>query len=153
MYKNLSQDESPSGYEGLEVSPPVYVKIDGKLSPVPQISILEATILIQNKSCQLSQFSRKINIVCKIGAKNEFGGILRSHPLVLWQSEPYSTNVDVQQSQWIVRKIKSSSINLHIRDYHSLQKEFPWIILPERCAKLFTYYQGKFLIFLCACAQ
>ena len=45
VYKNLSQDESPPGYEGLEISPSVYVKIDGKLSPIPQISILEATIL------------------------------------------------------------------------------------------------------------
>ena len=88
--------------------------------------------------------------MCKIGAKNEFGGILKSHPLVMWQSEPYSTNVDRTTEATIVRKIKSSSINLHIRDYHSLQKEFPWTILPERCAKVFTYYEGKFLnLFVC----
>ena len=45
VYKNLSQDEFAPGYVGLEVSHPDYVSISEKLSPIPQISIPEATIL------------------------------------------------------------------------------------------------------------
>ena len=46
-----------------------YAEINGKLSPVPQIYTLETTILAENNSFQLPQFSRKIYIVCKIGPK------------------------------------------------------------------------------------
>ena len=69
-----------------DISPPGYVAINRKLSPIPQIYTLETTILVKNNSCQFSQISRKIYIVCKIGPKNEFGGILKSHPLAMWQS-------------------------------------------------------------------
>ena len=68
-----------------DVSPPNYVAINRKLSPIPQIYTLEITILAKNNSYQFSQISRKIYIVCKIGPKNEFGGILMSHPLAIWQ--------------------------------------------------------------------
>ena len=69
-----------------DVSPPGYVAINRKLSPIPQIYTLEATILAKNNSCQFSQISRKIYIVCKIGPKIEFGGTLMSHLLAMWQS-------------------------------------------------------------------
>ena len=68
------------------VSPPGYVAINRKLSPIPQIYAQETTILAENNSCQFSQISRKIYIVGKIGPKNEFGGTLTSHPLAMWQS-------------------------------------------------------------------
>ena len=68
-----------------DISPPGYVAINRKLSPIPQIYTLETTILAKNNSCQFSQISRKIYIVCKISPKNEFGGILTSHPLAMWQ--------------------------------------------------------------------
>ena len=73
----------PPGYVGLEVSPPGYVAINKKLSPIPQICTLETTILAKNNSFQFSQMSRKIYIVCKIGPKNEFDGFLKSYPLAM----------------------------------------------------------------------
>ena len=69
-----------------DVSPPGYVAINRKISPIPQIYTLETTILAKNNSCQFSQISRKIYIVCKIGPKIELGGTLMSHPLAMWQS-------------------------------------------------------------------
>ena len=69
-----------------DVSPPGYVAINRKISPIPQIYTLETTILAKNNSCQFSQISRKIYIVCKIGHKIEFGQTLMSHPLAMWQS-------------------------------------------------------------------
>ena len=69
-----------------DVSSPGYVAINGKLSHIPQICILETIILVENYSCQFSQISRKSDIVCKISPKNEFGEILKSHPLAMWQS-------------------------------------------------------------------
>ena len=68
------------------MSPPGYVAINRKLSHNPEIYKQETTILVKSNSCQFSQISRKINIVCKIGPKNEFGEILKSHPLAMWQS-------------------------------------------------------------------
>ena len=68
------------------MSHPGYVEINTKLSPIPQIYTRETTILAKNNSCQFSQISRKIYIVCKIGPKIEFGGTLMSHPLAMWQS-------------------------------------------------------------------
>ena len=69
-----------------EVSSAGYVAINRKLSHIPQIFILKASILAKNNSCQFSQISRKIYIVCKIGLKNRFGWTLKSHPLAMWQS-------------------------------------------------------------------
>ena len=70
----------------VEVSSAGYVAINRKLSHIPQIFILKASTLAKNNSCQFSQISRKIYIVCKIGLKNRFGWTLKSHPLAMWQS-------------------------------------------------------------------
>ena len=64
--QNLSQK---SVWWDFDVSPPGYVAINRKLSPIPQIYTPETTILAKNNSCKFSQISRKIYIVCKIGPK------------------------------------------------------------------------------------
>ena len=69
----------------LKSHPPGYVAMNRKLSPIPQIYTLETTILVKNNSPQFSQISRKIYLVCKIGPKNVFGGILKSNSLAMWQ--------------------------------------------------------------------
>ena len=76
----------PPGYVGLEVSPPGYVSINEKLSPISLFSILEATFLQQKNSCQFSQFSRKFTLSQENWSQNEFGGILKSYSMGLWQS-------------------------------------------------------------------
>ena len=58
----------------LKSYPPGYVEINGKLSPIPQICILKATILAESNYCQFSQFSKKIYIVYKIGPKMSLVG-------------------------------------------------------------------------------
>ena len=63
----------------------------------------------QNNSCKLSQFSRKIYIVCKIGPKMSLVRLQIS--LTPW----------LCGNQW---KIKSYSTNLHTRNYHSGEKQF-----------------------------
>ena len=73
-------------YWDFDVSPPGYVAINRKISPILQIYTLETTILAKNNSCKFSQISSKIYIVCKIGHKIEFGGTLMSHPLAMWES-------------------------------------------------------------------
>ena len=73
-------------FAGFCISPPGYVAIKRKLGNIPQIYTPENTIPAENNSCQFPEISRKIYIVCKIGPKNEFGGILKSHPLAMWQS-------------------------------------------------------------------
>ena len=80
--------------------------INRKLSPIPQIYTLETTIPAKNNSCHFSQISRKIYIVFKIGPKNEFGGILMSHPLAM--SIPVKSvwlDVEVSSAGYINRKL------------------------------------------------
>ena len=52
-----------------KVLAPDYVKINQNFSPIPQIYILNTTILTKNNFWKVSQFSRKTYIVCKIGTK------------------------------------------------------------------------------------
>ena len=48
---------------------PDYVTINQNFSPIPQISIPKASIMAKKDFWKISQFSRKIYIVCKIWTK------------------------------------------------------------------------------------
>ena len=52
-----------------EVLPPDYVTINQNFSPIPQIYIPDTIILTKNNFWKIFQFSRKTDIVCKIGTK------------------------------------------------------------------------------------
>ena len=69
-----------------EVLPPGYVAINRNFSPIPYMCTLNTIILVQKNFWKLLQFSRKIYLCAKLPWKNEFGQILKSSPMAMWQS-------------------------------------------------------------------
>ena len=91
-----------------EVLPPDYVTINQNFSPIPQIYTPNTTILTKKNFWEISQFSRKTYIVCKIWTKMVLLG--------LWGFTPWLCD---NQS-----KFQSYSTNLHTEPYHFDRKEF-----------------------------
>ena len=91
-----------------EVLPPDFVTINQNFSPIPQIYTPSTTILTEKNFWEVSQFSRKTYIVCKIWTKMV---LVRIWSVTPWLSDSQS-------------KFQSYSTNLHLQHYHSDNKEF-----------------------------
>ena len=62
---------------------PDYLLLFGNFTPIPQIYTYRVTNLAEKIFQEISLFSRKTYIVCKIGTQNGLAWILKCYPLII----------------------------------------------------------------------
>ena len=91
-----------------EVLPPEFVTINQNFSPIPQICTPTLPFWLKRFPLNFSIFHENLHCVQHL-EKNCFTGILKSCPLIIWQS---------------IKILYSYSTNLHTKQYHSDDKNF-----------------------------